>query len=189
MILINKFSHARMFILLFYLLLFQNIFTLFMISHVIEIRHFLVTDTSENDALNREEFKAFLHPEEHPLMRDIVVLETMEDIDKNKVQKKILLLIVWCFFLRLCGCKGWVAHSECTGTAVQSCSSTKSFYSREISLSSGPCLIALIVDNFIWNLHSENDRKQMCIYIHKNVFNSLKKNGKQPVIYFGVLPC
>uniref|UniRef100_A0A672IGS7 Calumenin-B n=1 Tax=Salarias fasciatus TaxID=181472 RepID=A0A672IGS7_SALFA len=32
---------------------------------------------------NKEEFTAFLHPEEYDHMKDIVVLETMEDIDKN----------------------------------------------------------------------------------------------------------
>ncbi|GBP79596.1 Calumenin [Eumeta japonica] len=41
-------------------------------------------DADENDALNRTEFAAFLHPEENPLMRDIVVLETLEDIDTDK---------------------------------------------------------------------------------------------------------
>lgn len=38
-----------------------------------------------DDALNRTEFSGFLHPEDHPAMRDIVVLETLEDIDKDKV--------------------------------------------------------------------------------------------------------
>uniref|UniRef100_A0A8C6SSC2 Calumenin b n=1 Tax=Neogobius melanostomus TaxID=47308 RepID=A0A8C6SSC2_9GOBI len=32
---------------------------------------------------NKEEFTAFLHPEEYEHMKDIVVLETMEDIDKD----------------------------------------------------------------------------------------------------------
>lgn len=31
----------------------------------------------------KEEFTAFLHPEEYDYMKDIVVQETMEDIDKN----------------------------------------------------------------------------------------------------------
>lgn len=41
-------------------------------------------DQDLDDALNREEFTAFLHPEEHPVMRDVVLDETIEDIDKNK---------------------------------------------------------------------------------------------------------
>ncbi|XP_026326654.1 calumenin-B [Hyposmocoma kahamanoa] len=40
-------------------------------------------DQDEDDALNRTEFSGFLHPEEYGNMRDIVVLETMEDIDKD----------------------------------------------------------------------------------------------------------
>ena len=32
----------------------------------------------------QEEFTNFLHPEDAPHMRDIVVVETMEDIDKDK---------------------------------------------------------------------------------------------------------
>jgi hypothetical protein len=47
---------------------------------------FFVLDEDKNDALNRTEFAAFLHPEEHTGMRDIVVLETMEDVDKDKVK-------------------------------------------------------------------------------------------------------
>lgn len=42
-------------------------------------------DEDNDDALNRTEFRAFLHPEDHPLMKDIIVLETLEDIDKDKV--------------------------------------------------------------------------------------------------------
>ena len=34
--------------------------------------------------LSYDEFGNFLHPEEAVYMRDIVVLETMEDIDKDK---------------------------------------------------------------------------------------------------------
>ncbi|KAH9643845.1 hypothetical protein HF086_018238 [Spodoptera exigua] len=44
----------------------------------------LVPYADENDALNRTEFAAFLHPEDHSEMRDVVVLETMEDIDKDQ---------------------------------------------------------------------------------------------------------
>ncbi|KAI9587901.1 calumenin [Glossina fuscipes] len=47
-------------------------------------RRWAQADQNLDDALNREEFTAFLHPEEHPLMRDVVLDETIEDIDKNK---------------------------------------------------------------------------------------------------------
>ncbi|KAG7305650.1 hypothetical protein JYU34_009750 [Plutella xylostella] len=40
-------------------------------------------DGNQDDSLNRTEFAGFLHPEDHPDMREIVVLETMEDIDKD----------------------------------------------------------------------------------------------------------
>ncbi|XP_077292066.1 calumenin B scf [Arctopsyche grandis] len=41
-------------------------------------------DIDRDDALNRTEFRAFLHPEDHPAMKDVIVVETMEDIDKDK---------------------------------------------------------------------------------------------------------
>lgn len=47
-------------------------------------RRWSVADTDGDDALTKEEFAGFLHPEELGHMRDIVVLETMEDIDKDK---------------------------------------------------------------------------------------------------------
>lgn len=47
-------------------------------------RRWAHADADQNDALNRTEFASFLHPEDHPNMRDIVVLETLEDIDKDK---------------------------------------------------------------------------------------------------------
>lgn len=46
-------------------------------------RRWNYADGDQNDALNRTEFAAFLHPEDHPEMRDAVVLETLEDIDKD----------------------------------------------------------------------------------------------------------
>lgn len=47
-------------------------------------RRWTVADSDGDDQLTKEEFSAFLHPEETGRMRDIVVLETMEDIDKDK---------------------------------------------------------------------------------------------------------
>lgn len=47
-------------------------------------RRWHVADLDEDDLLTKEEFTSFLHPEETGHMRDVVVLETMEDIDKNK---------------------------------------------------------------------------------------------------------
>lgn len=46
-------------------------------------RRWTYADADQNDALNQTEFAAFLHPEDHSEMRDVVVLETMEDIDKD----------------------------------------------------------------------------------------------------------
>ena len=40
-------------------------------------------DLDKNGKLEYEEFVAFIHPEERDHMFDIVVEETMEDIDKN----------------------------------------------------------------------------------------------------------
>lgn len=46
-------------------------------------RRWTSSDSDKDDSLTKEEFAAFLHPEEIDHMRDIVVLETMEDIDKD----------------------------------------------------------------------------------------------------------
>ncbi|KAH1021177.1 hypothetical protein HUJ04_010724 [Dendroctonus ponderosae] len=46
-------------------------------------RRWSVADPDGDDELTKEEFSFFLHPEEHDHMRDIVVQETMEDIDKD----------------------------------------------------------------------------------------------------------
>ncbi|KAL4617922.1 calumenin isoform X1 [Arapaima gigas] len=46
-------------------------------------RRFKMADKDGDLIANKEEFTAFLHPEEYDYMKDIVVLETMEDIDKN----------------------------------------------------------------------------------------------------------
>jgi len=34
--------------------------------------------------MDEEEFRSFLHPEEYEHMKEIVILETLDDIDKNK---------------------------------------------------------------------------------------------------------
>ncbi|XP_059059513.1 calumenin-B [Achroia grisella] len=47
-------------------------------------RRWHYADADQNEALNRTEFAAFLHPEDHSGMNNVVVLETLEDIDKDK---------------------------------------------------------------------------------------------------------
>ncbi|KAK2859276.1 hypothetical protein Q5P01_003896 [Channa striata] len=46
-------------------------------------RRFRVADRNGDLAADKHEFSAFLHPEHHEYMKDIVVQETIEDIDKN----------------------------------------------------------------------------------------------------------
>lgn len=46
-------------------------------------RRWSFADRNGDDNLNRTEFTDFLHPEESARMRDIVVTETLEDIDKD----------------------------------------------------------------------------------------------------------
>nr|XP_020668100.1 calumenin isoform X1 [Pogona vitticeps] len=46
-------------------------------------RRFKMADKDGDLIATKEEFTAFLHPEEYDYMKDIVVQETMEDIDKN----------------------------------------------------------------------------------------------------------
>lgn len=46
-------------------------------------RRWTIADTNGDDKLNKEEFTGFLHPEETEHMKEIVVIETMEDIDKD----------------------------------------------------------------------------------------------------------
>ncbi|KAK7602534.1 hypothetical protein V9T40_008123 [Parthenolecanium corni] len=47
-------------------------------------RRWNVADIDGDGALTRDEFAAFLHPNENERMKDIVVLEAIEDIDKDK---------------------------------------------------------------------------------------------------------
>ncbi|KAM9845904.1 calumenin-A isoform 1-T2 [Aulostomus maculatus] len=46
-------------------------------------RRFRVADQNGDLIADTQEFAAFLHPEDHEYMKDIVVQETMEDIDKD----------------------------------------------------------------------------------------------------------
>ncbi|XP_077591019.1 reticulocalbin-3 isoform X2 [Stigmatopora nigra] len=46
-------------------------------------RRFKAADRDGDGIATREEFTAFLHPEEYDHMKDLVVQETIEDIDKN----------------------------------------------------------------------------------------------------------
>ncbi|XP_041820156.1 calumenin-A [Chelmon rostratus] len=46
-------------------------------------RRFRVADRNGDLIADKQEFTAFLHPEDHEHMKDIVVQETIEDIDKN----------------------------------------------------------------------------------------------------------
>ena len=46
-------------------------------------RRWNLADQDHDGELSREEFKSFLHPEDADHMRDIVVTETLEDIDKD----------------------------------------------------------------------------------------------------------
>ena len=47
-------------------------------------RRWKKADGDNDGMINKIEFQAFLHPEDHPSMVDIVVLETLEDMDKDK---------------------------------------------------------------------------------------------------------
>ncbi|XP_069758906.1 reticulocalbin-1 isoform X2 [Narcine bancroftii] len=47
-------------------------------------RRFKAADLDDDMVATREEFTAFLHPEEFDHMKEIVVFETLEDIDKNE---------------------------------------------------------------------------------------------------------
>jgi hypothetical protein len=46
-------------------------------------RRWLVADENGDDALSLEEFQNFLHPEDAVHMQDVIVVETIEDIDKD----------------------------------------------------------------------------------------------------------
>lgn len=47
-------------------------------------RRFKKADSDSNGKMTLLEFSAFLHPENHDEMKNLVVEETLEDIDKDK---------------------------------------------------------------------------------------------------------
>ena len=47
-------------------------------------RRWKKADRDSDTHLTKAEFQAFLHPEDYPHMVDIVVLETLEDMDIDK---------------------------------------------------------------------------------------------------------
>lgn len=47
-------------------------------------RRWAAADLDGDNALTKQELSSFLHPEETEHMKDLIVLETLEDIDKNK---------------------------------------------------------------------------------------------------------
>jgi len=47
-------------------------------------RRFIKADEDGNGNLNKREFADFIHPEQNLRMKDLVITETIEDIDKNK---------------------------------------------------------------------------------------------------------
>jgi Ca2+-binding EF-hand superfamily protein len=44
---------------------------------------FTKADEDGNGGLNKREFADFIHPEQSPRMKDLVITETIEDIDRN----------------------------------------------------------------------------------------------------------
>ena len=46
-------------------------------------RRWKMADVDKDNKVTKEEYTAFLHPEEYDHMKDVVVDETLEDIDKD----------------------------------------------------------------------------------------------------------
>lgn len=46
-------------------------------------RRWAMADVDKDNKITKEEYTAFLHPEEYDHMKDVVVDETLEDIDKD----------------------------------------------------------------------------------------------------------
>lgn len=49
-----------------------------------DARRWKKADRDNDGSLNKQEFQDFVHPEESEHMKDIIVIETIEDIDKDK---------------------------------------------------------------------------------------------------------
>uniref|UniRef100_A0A1B6GHD6 Reticulocalbin-3 n=1 Tax=Cuerna arida TaxID=1464854 RepID=A0A1B6GHD6_9HEMI len=52
-----------------------------------ERRRWIAADLDRDDALNKTEFFSFLHPEESAHMRDLIAVETIEEMDQNNDEK------------------------------------------------------------------------------------------------------
>lgn len=50
-------------------------------------KRWAAADVDGDGLLSKEEFVSFLHPEENDYMKDIVVYETMDDMDTDKDNK------------------------------------------------------------------------------------------------------
>lgn len=46
-------------------------------------RRWKMADVDKDNKVTKEEYTAFLHPEEYDHMKDVVIDETLEDIDKD----------------------------------------------------------------------------------------------------------
>ena len=46
-------------------------------------RRWAKADVDQDNKITKEEYTAFLHPEEYDHMKDVVVEETLDDIDKD----------------------------------------------------------------------------------------------------------
>lgn len=49
-----------------------------------DFRRFKLADEDYDGSMTFAEFVNFLHPEDAPHMRDVVIRETIDDLDKNK---------------------------------------------------------------------------------------------------------
>lgn len=49
-----------------------------------DYRRFKLADVNYDGSMSLDEFVNFLHPEDAPHMKDVVVKETLDDLDKDK---------------------------------------------------------------------------------------------------------